>query len=462
MNKDELMKQLKAKREELKSCLATISELSAKHIQSQAEGSKVAALTDDEKKAWGDSLDKAEALKTDIERIEKELSLGEFASQDAPEKRGIQYDRQEVGRDVIRVADDGRIRLQDRIGSSIGTKAAQMMAEPSYHSAYERYLRGHADSADLQKLQEVLVEASKTMREGLDADGGFLAPPTIIWEIIKPDPAPTSLFDMVRQLPSGSDTLKLPKLDYVDTDDIWSNPMRFQYDGEEDAPTEGDTPKWGMHEIPIHGGKMEFPVTRYLLSDAAVPIEEVVSEEFRDSFRLSMESRITTNDAAYGPRGFLVGAGTAGNIPTVDMNDPVDGDGLLALHGALPAQYRAGSSYVMQQEDTYTTLSQIKNAANDEYIFGKLGFQDRGLAGSLHETLLGKSIFMNPFMPTPATNAKLIGYANWRKLYVFSQHTALQILRQDLPREAYVWFVMRARNGGKVVQPRAGRIGVQA
>jgi HK97 family phage major capsid protein len=78
------------------------------------------------------------------------------------------------------------------------------------------------------------------------------------------------------------------------------------------------------------------------------------------------------------------------------------------------------------------------------------------------EQVFGRPIVFNPHMASPGANANLVALGDFRKAYVYAMHTAMTISLQDLPRDPLVYMVLRFRDGGRFVNPRAVRIGRQA
>jgi HK97 family phage major capsid protein len=76
--------------------------------------------------------------------------------------------------------------------------------------------------------------------------------------------------------------------------------------------------------------------------------------------------------------------------------------------------------------------------------------------------LLGYPLHFSPMMPEVGSDRPVILFGDLRRAYFLAQRLGISVRVQDIPSEPYVYYVVRFRVGGKLVQPRAIRVGVQA
>lgn len=342
-------------------------------------------------------------------------------------------------------------KVADGFRMVVTEKQAMAIMQPEYKTAWLQYVR-KGDSA--------APWVFKAIAEGEDTEGGFLVPPDIMREILRRDPHPTNVVDMVRRLPCGSDTLKLPRNDWAG-DDTYGNPYRLEWPGERADPSNSTDITWGEWKCDVHEAYMKVPIYRSMLEDASVDIEGYVGEEMRMSYRQDLEYYIINGNGVNKPYGILFNPGGTRQPPTVNIGNAVTADGLLDLDNALPPQYDENGSVVMNKTNVYATLSKLTKT-DQGYVFGSFGQQDNGLAGARTKTLLGKPIVFCAHMPNGGAGNKVVINGDLRRGYNLIERITMSVRVEDLPSKAYVQVVARCRVGGQVYQDRALRVGVQS
>jgi HK97 family phage major capsid protein len=342
-------------------------------------------------------------------------------------------------------------RTIEEEGFALGEKQMRGISEPSYRNTWMRMARTkHLDQADY-----------KTLQVGLDETGGYLVPPDILQHILRREPQSGSLVDLVRTVPVSSDRLQIPRLGYEE-DDVYSNPMRIRWTSEIQGPQDVVSPEFGQVEIPVYEGSMRLPVTRTLLEDASVPLDQILAEELAGSYRLGLEEVIVSGNGVGKPSGILTALNAEDDAPeSVLLGDPVTADGLLELVYGLPPQYAQSAVAVLNRTGTYADLVKLKDQSG-QYVFGLGQIPSGGLATPRQDTLLGYPLHFSPMMPEVGSDRPVILFGDLRRAYFLAQRLGISVRVQDIPSEPYVYYVVRFRVGGKLVQPRAIRVGVQA
>lgn len=425
-----------------------------KELTTETDGAKLAKL-----------VEEGEALQAEIQTLQKAADIikwGEAPSGEHKMQFGQQVDTDSIGFD-----ENGNARKVEE-GKGLPAKAWATIREPSYKAAWLRHAAnpGYVDHADRKILEDALREA-KNFQEGLDPAGGYLVPADIVMEIIKRDPMPSNVVDLVRSIPTGSDRIQAPRLDYTGASDdsngdIFDNPMRIQWTGEASVPGTTTRPVFGQVDVPVYEGVFEMPYSRTLAEDAGSFFSEFLAEELRNTYRLGLESVIVGGNGVAKPSGILLNPGGAYQPPTVNVGNPATADGLADWINDLPEQYAtADCRWVTNKVSTYKQWFKLKDTAGN-YIFGLTSNIAGGMATVRAANLFGYDGGFSPFVPAAAGAANVGIFGNFRRAYWLAERLGMQVRFQDLPREAFAYAVTRFRIGGQVVQGRALRVAVQS
>lgn len=455
------MNQLQKKQAEFQALLKEFDAISTKDSPTPEDAAKCAELLETMKgvKAEIVVLGEAADLKTWSQSMspDDQKGMARLIAGTDPEAGGRSLDfggKKETVVFEVGQAENGNvtIKVADGFVMELSEKQARAIMEPGYKSAWLKYvIRG-------KRISDIDL---KTITEGEDTEGGYLVPPDILREILRRDPHPTEIVDMVRRVPVGSDVLKLPR-NYWTTDDIYPNPYRIEWAGERADPAASTDITWGEWKCDVHEGYMKVPITRSMLEDSSIPIEDYVAEEMRSAYRVDLEKYIVSSsgNGVSKPYGILFNPGGTNEPATVNIGNAVTADGLKDLANSLPPQYDKNRVFVMNKTNVYATLSKLTKT-DMGYVFGSLGQGDNNLAGAPIDKLLGSPIVFSGHMPNGgAGNAVVIG-GDLRKGYMMPERVAMSIRVEDLPSKAFVQVVARVRVGGQVFQDRALKVGIQ-
>jgi HK97 family phage major capsid protein len=148
---------------------------------------------------------------------------------------------------------------------------------------------------------------------------------------------------------------------------------------------------------------------------------------------------------------------------TVSTGDKIGYKDLTALFYGTPQQFRTNGAWLMNS----TTLSKIANLldASLRPIFmpnyGFIGDSPGGGSTWLNGSLLGRPIIISENVADLATTGnRAIYYADFKSLYYMLDRVSPTIKVNDQPayKNGAYEFVLRARRGGRIVQPNAGRV----
>ena len=137
--------------------------------------------------------------------------------------------------------------------------------------------------------------------------------------------------------------------------------------------------------------------------------------------------------------------GNLGTVPTGadgDFDAATPADAIIDLVYALGAEYRSGSSFVMNSK-TAGAVRKLKDAD------GRFLWSD-GLAAGEPARLLGYPVLIAEDMPDIATGATAIAFGNFSAGYTVAQRPDLRVLRDPFSAKPHVLFYATKRVGGAV------------
>jgi HK97 family phage major capsid protein len=339
-------------------------------------------------------------------------------------------------------------------------KTFKAISEPTYVKAFDAVvIRGKGDRADY-----------KALVAGIDADGGWLAPPEYIAELIARDPYPTSILSRVRTVPCSRDKVIWPRLQYdTNTADIYTSPVRMTFGSDQGNSGEID-PTFGDVEIPIWTGLFPIELNRNLLEDAAIPVSQIVQELAGEAYRLGLDYYSTVGTGVNQPWGIFQGAGGAfPGFPTQNVGNPVTANGLSDLTLLLPPQYREDkkNTALLTSTANFATFAKLQDTSG-QYIYGL----DRrngpgGMEQERIERHMGYDVIFSAFTPAIGSGNSIAAFGDFRKAYILAQRVGLSVFpygdqdKSMLGSNKVGWY-FRCRAGGMPVQNRAVHVAVQS
>jgi len=326
-----------------------------------------------------------------------------------------------------------------------GKKYALPLAimQKGYKSAFEAYM--------LKGKEHLGPEDRKTLQAGIDSSGGFLVPEDIMAQLLKRIAARSVVRSRARVVTTSRDSITAPFLNYS-ADDKYTSNVRMNWLGETPANATdhrvNDTDMFAMKKVEVHNAYSSVLVSEDLLSDSAFNIASLLVELFGENFAVGEDEAFTTGDGVRKPRGIVQET----EIPTVNSGNAsaLTADGLLDLFYALPAQYRVSAIWVMNS-GTLKAIEKFKDSQG-RYLVSSL--LNSSLATPEADTLKGKPVLINEFMPDVAANALPIVFGDMSG-YMIVDRVGISIQRLSELYAEYnsVLFLCRKRVGGMVVEP---------
>lgn len=361
---------------------------------------------------------------------------------------------------VIDMAFDARMQAFRAVSESgpgtFGEKAWGAISSFEYKAAFAQYLR----------QGKTYLDGSKTLMEGIDAQGGVFAPAELIMRVIGRSPAPTQLRSLVNGLNTGRDALTMPRKQY-NADDRYTTAFRATWTGE--IPSDGtgnmhavdDANLLGNISIPVHTAMLSAPVSRNLIEDSAFAIQPWLESELNQTIDLLYEDMILNGNGVGQPVGILFGAnssnvGLDASYPEVIVSGTpgeITHDTLVDVQMALAPQYEnENTRWVMNKRSTYRALNKLKDG-NGRPLF-TTGAGDYGLAPGRGRVLLGDPVVLSAFMPDLGANNFPVVYGDL-KGYCLAERVgfSIQVLHETRAKANQVEIVGRVRFGGRPIEP---------
>ncbi len=346
-------------------------------------------------------------------------------------------------------ADDVHTRLQqqeDRM-TKLATKmnhfgqrpvlAAETDFGAPQRKAFDAYLRSGDESA----LRSLPLEG-KAFSTAVASDGGVLVSPQAtdrIRSILMSAASIRSVASVATVEGSSLDIL----IDRGDLGAGWAT--------ETAAATETATGVLEKINLPLHELSAQPKASQRILDDAAFDVEAWLSERIAERFARAESGAFVTGNGVDKPRGFLSYTnvpnaawawGQIGYVPTGAAGALTAIDPLVDLVYALPAQYRARGTCVMNSRTT-AMLRKLKDAD------GRFLWSD-GMSSGEPARLMGYRVLICEDMPDLAANSLSIAFGDFQSGYTIVERPDLRVLRDPYSAKPHVLFYATKRVGGGV------------
>jgi HK97 family phage major capsid protein len=366
---------------------------------------------------------------------------------------------------------------QMMFGSNIANKNYQpvQMNEDDYISLKadgysDSLISGHATRAYRQEFKNYMKSGGRQLEEMTQKAmtesgyGGILVP--IEWaQLITNPPMRTMLAGQVQNLTTTVLTQRFPRIKTGTGANVKfpAYPVAVSWGGEQPTLTEQgsnlttDNVDISVREVWAYG---DFSIS--LLEDNAYGISNYIPQIFTDTMAVDLDQKIIsgTGDSGTQPWGFT----ESGVVPTqaattTGVGAAVTADDLINLMNKLPQQFRANGVWLFNS-NTFAAISKLKDSSG-RYIFLPPFGQATGtpLGGSdwWSGTILGRPYIISENMPDIAQTAVSIYFGWYERAYIMLNRTGPTVRVLDQPKFTVgnYQYALRARKGGRVVQPNA-------
>lgn len=296
---------------------------------------------------------------------------------------------------------------------------------------------------------DLAVDAVKAMRVSDNEQGGYLVPDAVVGPLVQ------RLFD-------GSPMRQVARVQTISGNAVEGvvsyGQLSVSWLDEVTASSDPTTPTLKRYRIEVNNQRSSPRIGPNLLEDAAVNVEQWLTEAIARDFALSEQTAFITGSGVGRPRGITtyttaatadssrawgqlehVATGTSGAFGS-NANGV---DKLISLTGALKAGYRQGAAFMMSKA-TLAAARVLKTSGGD-YIW-----EPSSKAGNPSE-LLGFPVVEAEDVPTIAADSLSIAFGNFASGYMIVDRLGLSVLRDPYSNNPYVTFHATRRVGGGVV-----------
>ncbi|WP_345993757.1 phage major capsid protein [Sulfurimonas sp. HSL-1716] len=285
----------------------------------------------------------------------------------------------------------------------------------------------------MQSRKPLNPEMTRSLNEGVAAEGAYLVPETFATTII----AKLTEKSYMRPLATVSMSSSVENIP-VEGDDGANGWIDEEGSYPESDPTIGQV-SMGAYKT----GRI-LKVTEELLQDSISSIEAYVALKFAKSTTKAEELAFVLGDGVKKPTGFLI---TAEVGKTAASASAITADEIIDLWGSLDEDYAANAVWKMNR-NTLVAIMKLKDS-NGDYLVNK------GLNGA-PSTLLGRPIVINKHMPDIATGAKPISFGDMSYYYI-KDRKVMTVKRFDekYADTGHIGFRVDKRVDGKLVLSEA-------
>lgn len=420
--------------------MTTLAERKSEELRAQAaKALKEARNVNDKAESEGRSLsgDERESIERAFNDHDSYMSRAQLKEREEAEERRQNEPIEERARRLPEVVEDEDATPEER-------EAVGLAETPEYRTAFYRYAAGGDDALtydDRRALQEV-----RALTEGVDSDGGYLAPPQLIAGVIRDASDIEQLAPRMNTINASVRSIR--QIKGVDT-------VQFQWVAEL-APKPEDQPTFARDEIFAHTAAVIVRVSDELLEDTAFNLEAYLAA-------LAAEAKVEGEEAAFvggsgntQPFGVLTrlnGETGAPNRYTTAAAGAIAGDDFVkALYG-LKARYRRQAAWVLGTPAILAARLLKETGSSNQYLW------QPGLQAGQPASILGKPVIEaydgeNTASPldNPVATGNDVGFVGDLRKYTVLRRLQMQVKRlEELYAETdEIGFRFRFRTGGDV------------
>jgi len=353
------------------------------------------------------------------------------------------------------VEDDGPHR--------IAQEQFKRIAEPEYRRAFKNYLY-----LGEKYLKERRPTTYKTLSAGIDEDVGYFIPPELMSDILRREPAPTSLRGMVRQITTGAPRVTWMRTTYRDENNIYTSPINGQWTGEGRNPDASPEPTYGEASINVHEYTGKWSISNTALADSGRDLESEFSFELGIWGQLHFEKFLAQGTGIGQPQGIWnptaittsnTGApelGRAGWSETASTG-VLDADTILGMRYDIPLQYVSQDAKFVLNQSTMKTVRRMKHTTDGTYIFQR-GQTFPGISEPPPDMLDGYPITNCQFAPNIGNSAYPIIFGSL-KGYIMPvrQGMTVRVLDEIEALQGRRVYMFHLRWGGRLIQEQFHR-----
>lgn len=346
----------------------------------------------------------------------------------------------------------------DSLKACFTDRQIKAMKNEDYSKAFDHFIRCGGQTALMNP------DSYKMVQEGLDTGAGFVVPPDWQNRLIQKKPTPTRVNGRAQHLTTSRDRMILPIVPYA-TDDIYTSPARVAWTGETpstDTKSRITESTFGQIEIPVYTALISVPITRDILEDSAVDIEQYYMSKFSETVDILYDDMILNGDGNGKPSGVLINPGGT-NQPAVTISTnsgAADADWIQDIAWSMPEQYEDQLAWYFNKTNAGRQIAKLKDG-DGRYLWSM--YQESGLMISdpiTRRALLGYNTVFSGLMPNIGTSTYPVVFGDMSGYVVVDRvGLTIQVLNEMYAQQNYIVVLGRIRFGGKVVEPWKLKIG---
>lgn len=333
---------------------------------------------------------------------------------------------------------DQTLRQQRRPMLETAERDSAGPQQRQYKQAFNDYVRS-GESAGLKALELKALSASSP------TDGGYLVTPPVEREILKrmSVASPIRSIATVQQISTAT-----YRKAYSTTGPGagWIGEAVTRPQTSSQVIADMSFPTMELYAMPA--------ATQTLLDDAAVDVEQWISDEVQVVFAEQEGAAFVNGDGVTKPLGFMTPAkiaqsswswGRLGYVITglsAGFNTTNGSDALVDLIYSVKAGYRQSGSFVMNRK-TQAAIRKLK-ATTGEYLW-----QPPAILGQ-PATLMNFPLVEVEDMPDIAADSFSVAFGNFARAYLIVDRIGIRVLRDPYSNKPYVMFYTTKRVGGGV------------
>ena len=307
----------------------------------------------------------------------------------------------------------------------------------------------------------------KAFTEGVAAGtaGGGAALVPIQWsELIMTPPQAGMLQDAVRTIPTTTLTTRFPRVKTTDNK-YPAYPVTVSWGGETPASPTDQGSNMTVEQIDINVNEVWayglFSIS--LLEDNAYGLSTLIPDIFQKSLAVATDLAIISGSGSSQPYG-LTESSVVTQITATTTGAVITYQDLINMFYQTPQQFRTEGAWLMNSATLGAIAGLVDSQSRPLFLpnYGFIGATPGGGTTWANGSLLGRPIIISENVPSLSATAGTLPlyYADWKSAYYMLDRVSPTIKVNDQPayKNGSYEFVLRARRGGRVVQPNAIRV----
>ena len=287
----------------------------------------------------------------------------------------------------------------------------------------------------------ILPEFTNALQIGTDAEGGYLCPDEFENTLVQALEQETIIRSHAHVFTTSSGSHKIPV--------VTSKGSASWVDEEGQIPDSDDV--FGQKLIGAHKVATRIKVSEELLNDSAFDLEGYFVSEFGRRIGNKEEEAFFTGNGSGKPTGILDGTAGADIGVTTTSASAITADEIIDLFYSLNVPYRKDAIWILN-DSTLKAVRKLKDGT------GQYLWQPALHEGSF-DTLLGKRIFVSPYMPEIASGAKTVAFGDFKFYWIGDrQGITFRRLNELYAENGQVGFIASKRVDGKLILPEAIKV----